>query len=109
MPKYNKEIKTPNKPYSRSKLQEGKSKSKVANENLKKKSITKSERVKNANMTNQLDNLMDDLSNHLTQSKKPKKTNKDKVLEQQKLDEQQRQYEQMQNDMDDALGLLTSL
>lgn len=79
MPKHNKELKTANKPYSRSKQQDRKFKSQISNDNIKKKSITKSERVKNADITNQLDDLMDDISNHLTRSKKSTNKNKNKV------------------------------
>ncbi|CAO3588171.1 unnamed protein product [Absidia cylindrospora] len=107
MPKYNKGTKGSSKPYSRSEPRSSIAKATTSADSKKKKPITKSEKVKNADITNQLDNVMDDLSSQLTQSKKKKK---DKSLDQkQQLEEEQQRYEQTQNDMDDALGLLQNL
>ncbi|SAL99882.1 hypothetical protein [Absidia glauca] len=111
MPKYNKDSKAPSKPYTRStRLNKDNKKSLL---DVKKKPITKSEKVKNADLTSQLDNLMDDLSSQLSPPKKNKQGKKlseqDKILEQRRVEEEQRRYEQTQTDMDDALGLLTKL
>ncbi|ORZ21451.1 hypothetical protein BCR42DRAFT_193494 [Absidia repens] len=110
MPKYNKGTKGSSKPYSRSESRSSISKSTTGADSKKKKPITKSEKVKNADITNQLDNLMDDLSSQLTKPKREKKgSSKDKSLNQKQLEEEQQRYEQTQNDMDDALGLLQNL
>lgn len=75
MPKYNKDSKVQNKPYARSARLNDNNKKKSSLD-VKKKPITKSEKVKNADLTSQLDNLMDDLSSQLSPPKKNKQGKK---------------------------------
>jgi hypothetical protein len=76
MPKYNKDSKVPSKPYTRSTRLNKDSSNKKSVLDVKKKPITKSEKVKNADLTSQLDNLMDDLSSQLSPPKKNKQGKK---------------------------------
>ncbi|ORX50521.1 hypothetical protein DM01DRAFT_1375858 [Hesseltinella vesiculosa] len=77
----------------------------------KKRRITKSERVKNADLTAQLDQLTKDLP--LTKTKKPRQDKASLQMEKAARDQQlaleQQRYEQTKNDLDNALDLLTKL
>ncbi|KAG2237519.1 hypothetical protein INT48_005555 [Thamnidium elegans] len=74
------------------------------------KPLTKSEKLKNADLIDDLDNLMDDLTPHLVQKKKKAiQIKNDDMEESYKIEQEQRLYEKTQNDMEDALGLLTKL
>ncbi|KAG0174208.1 hypothetical protein DFQ28_000024 [Apophysomyces sp. BC1034] len=92
-------------PYSRSKASTKKNDDLTT---IKKstKPITKSERIKNAKITDQLDDLMNDFSPQLLSKKEKKKNQKLPVKD---IDAEQREYEKTQNDMEDALSLLTRL
>ncbi|KAF7730000.1 hypothetical protein EC973_003413 [Apophysomyces ossiformis] len=94
-------------PYNKSKANTNKANETV----LVKKSnkpITKSERVKNAKITDQLDDLLNELSPQLI-SKKEKKKNTKVQVPARDVEAEQREYEKTQNDMEDALSLLTRL
>ncbi|RCI06251.1 hypothetical protein CU098_002320 [Rhizopus stolonifer] len=103
MPKAKRETATKKTPYAR---QQGKDK-KTSIKN--KKPLTKSEKLKNANLTEDLDNILEDLQQHLTPKKKKLNIKNDSMEDTSKLEEEQRLYEKTQDDMDAALGLLTKL
>ncbi|OAD03252.1 hypothetical protein MUCCIDRAFT_162834 [Mucor lusitanicus CBS 277.49] len=94
-------------PYTRNNPTQSKDKKAIVKN---KKPLTKSEKLKNADLTEDLDNLMDDLTQHLAPKKKKAiKIKNDSMDDTSKLEEEQRRYEKTQTDMDDALGLLTKL
>ncbi|KAL1929346.1 hypothetical protein VTP01DRAFT_1484 [Rhizomucor pusillus] len=74
------------------------------------KSKEKTIKLKNERLADQLDELMVDLSAHLVPRKKSKKTTMETDSKTKaNLQAAQREYEKTQNDMEDALGLLTRL
>ncbi|KAI9257340.1 hypothetical protein BDA99DRAFT_516183 [Phascolomyces articulosus] len=103
MPKERRETKKTVKPYDRKK---------TSNEATPKRSKfnPKKIKLKNEELTDKLDNLMSDLSSHLNPAKKKKQEVSQgnmKSLEQ--VQAAQREFEKVNNDMEDAMGLLTKL
>ncbi|KAI8644038.1 hypothetical protein BD408DRAFT_442126 [Parasitella parasitica] len=107
MGKTKKELTIKKTPYTRnSKPQSTKDKKAIIKN---KKPLTKSEKLKNADMTESLDSLMNDLTQHLAPKKKLTKIKNDNMEDPAKLEKEQRRFEKTQTDMDEALGLLTKL
>ncbi|OBZ86776.1 hypothetical protein A0J61_05163 [Choanephora cucurbitarum] len=75
-----------------------------------KKPLNKSEKLRNADLTESLDDLLGDLQQHLAPKKKKPLTLKNNTMEDtSKIEEEQRLYEKTQNDIDAALNLLDKL
>ncbi|KAI7858174.1 hypothetical protein BDC45DRAFT_531934 [Circinella umbellata] len=105
MPKERRDSKKTAKPYDRTK----KSNEKTTTQKRSKLNPKKI-KLKNEELTDKLDNLMTDLSSHLNPIKKKKQEARQgnvKSLEQ--VEAAQREFEKVNNDMEDAMGLLTKL
>lgn len=76
MAKAKRESITKNTPYTRNSKNQPKDKKAIAKN---KKPLTKSEKLKNADITNNLDSLMDDLTQHLAPKKKVIKIKNDNM------------------------------
>ncbi|CEG63224.1 hypothetical protein RMATCC62417_00402 [Rhizopus microsporus] len=77
---------------------------------IKKKPITKAEKLKNKSITEDLDKNIEELTQQLRPKKKKQiQIRNDDMDNDEKIERQQLEYEKTQNDLDDALSLLTRL
>ncbi|KAI9485047.1 hypothetical protein BDB00DRAFT_878074 [Zychaea mexicana] len=104
MPKERRESKKTTKPYERTK------KSSEGSLQKRSKFNPKTLKLKNEALTDKLDDLMTDLSAHLNPIKKKKQeANQGNVKSLEQVQAAQREFEKVNNDMEDAMGLLTKL
>ncbi|KAI8147586.1 hypothetical protein BJV82DRAFT_664816 [Fennellomyces sp. T-0311] len=103
MPKERRTQKKSQKPYDRDNK---------TNEPKRSKLNPKKIKLKNEELTDKLDNLMTDLTSHLNPAKKKKSEAQQGNLASKSLEQvqaAQREYEKVNHDMEDAMGLLTRL